>query len=472
MKLWQKIYIFSLALFILAINITGFILVQSLHNSLLGKEIDKSITENKLLAREFRMDDIYYENYFVKGEAVKIEHSLGSIVKDYMEASTCEGKIQILDMDNQILYTDFEFPEAREKPELKALTANQTNYILRNIGDRVYVYICSSSKTRQMPIKVYYAKDITAIYEERDKNYAFFFKLDLAICCIFSIFMLLISRSITRPVEALIYSANRISAGHYGERAQVRSKDEFNVLSQQFNQMAQTVEEKIGALEKANEEKETFINNFTHELKTPLTSIIGYADFMRTSRYDEKLFFDAANYIYKEGKNLEQIAFKMMDLIYAKSQTLHVEHIDMRELFSEIEMSFKARLKDKELQLVVEDNDTQITADRILLKMLLYNLMDNAIKTSKQQGHIYLGSAASVGEASLWVRDEGIGISQEHMDKICQPFYIVDTARTKKNNGAGIGLAICQKIMEVHHAQMEIASEVGRGTKITIIFKH
>ena len=89
------------------------------------------------------------------------------------------------------------------------------------------------------------------------------------------------------------------------------------MLSNHFNLMAQTVEDKINELEVSNIEKETFINNLTHELKTPLTSIIGYANLIRTSKYNEELFFEAADYIYKEGKRLEQMAFKMMDLIYA-----------------------------------------------------------------------------------------------------------------------------------------------------------
>ena len=102
--------------------------------------------------------------------------------------------------------------------------------------------------------------------------------------------------------------------------------------------------------------------------------------------------------------------------------------------------------------------------------MLLNNFIDNAIKASNEGGKIDMEVKNGEGEITLSVQDEGIGISKEHLDKIRQPFYIVDASRTKKNNGVGLGLAICQKIVEAHGAQLRIESEIGKGTKVSVIF--
>ena len=217
-------------------------------------------------------------------------------------------------------------------------------------------------------------------------------KLDILICSLFAVFMFFISRLITKPINTLIASTQKISLGQYSERVRIKSKDEFNVLSNHFNLMAQTVEDKINELEVSNIEKETFINNLTHELKTPLTSIIGYANLIRTSKYNEELFFEAADYIYKEGKRLEQMAFKMMDLIYAKTQEIKLTPEKIMRIIYEVEKSLIVKLKDKNIDLIIEGEECILDVDKDLIKMALCNLVDNAIKASENNSKIYLKS--------------------------------------------------------------------------------
>ena len=488
MKLWQKIYLFSLLILIVAVNSTGIILIQNLHNSLLNKEIEKSMSEEKLLARELKINCLYYERYLsiynktlfhgdfsrelLQDGEIPYKGSINEIVKDYIETSACTGKIQVVDMEDKIIYTDLDFPVCQEKNELEGLDKDEIHYILKSLGSNEYVFFCSLSEIGNSLVKIYYAKDITSVYEERKKNYSVFIKLDIWMCSLFAIFMLFISKSISRPIEALTTSTNKIADGNYNERVSIHSKDELGVLSKDFNRMAMVIEQQIKDLKQANEEKEAFINNFTHELKTPLTSIIGYADVLRTSKYDESLFLEASNYIYNEGKHLEKIAFKMMDLIYAKTQTLKLERVEMQEVFDEVEMGFRQRVKENQIHVVTEGNSVYLMADKILIKMLLMNLVDNAIKASRRGSSIFLKAVVENNQTVLYVEDEGIGISQEYIDRLCEPFYVVDPARTKKNGGAGIGMAICQKIAQVHQAKLKIESALGKGTSISISFKN
>ncbi|ADL50689.1 sensor histidine kinase [Clostridium cellulovorans] len=473
MKLWLKIYLFSLLLLIFTLNITGFGLIQKLHNNLLEKEVEKCISEQKFASRELRGNSRSLQKNYTD-VSPDINNLISTLISEYTSSIDYEagqhGEIQILDKQNKILYSDVEFPVSSEKKELENLSLGTFNYIIRTLNDKQYLYISSLVKVYNIPVKIHYAKDISNIYIEKINYYTLFVKLDILICSIFAVFMFFISRLITKPINTLIDSTQKISLGQYSERLRIKSKDEFNVLSGHFNLMAQTVEDKINELEVSNIEKETFINNLTHELKTPLTSIIGYANLIRTSKYNEELFFQATDYIYKEGKRLEQMSFKLMDLIYAKTQDVKLTPEKIMPIIVEAEKALLVKLKDKNIDLIIEGEDCILDMDKDLLKMALCNLVENAIKASTNNSKIYLKVSDSHNKTSISIVDWGSGMDKEHLDKIWQPFYVVDKARCRKNNGAGIGLSICKKIAEVHSADIIINSQLGRGTEVTIIF--
>lgn len=234
MKFWQKIYLFSLSLVILAISLTGVILIQNLHNKLMENEIEKSITEAKLLAREIQTEDIYFRHY-AKIDSSKIKRSLDVIIRDYILTTPCEGKFQLLDINNNILFTDIDFPEMQTYEVADNLSSDITNFIIKEVNDKRYVYICSLSPNNNLPIKVLYAKDITAIYSQQYDDYIFFAKLALWICCLFSIFMFFISRLLTNPIKKFTLTAQEIAAGNYLQRVQIHSKDVLIIFIMKVN---------------------------------------------------------------------------------------------------------------------------------------------------------------------------------------------------------------------------------------------
>ncbi|NFN93873.1 MULTISPECIES: HAMP domain-containing sensor histidine kinase [Clostridium] len=474
MKLWQKIYIFSLLLLIVTLNIAGFILIQKLHNNLLEKEVEKCLSEQKIVSSEFRINSLALQKIYYLNTAPDINMSISTLMSEYNSLLDREdgqhGDIEILDKQNKVLYSDVKFPISDEKQELENLSVGKTNYIIKTLDGKQYLYVSSLVNVYNVPIKIHYAKDISNIYIEKINQYALFMKLDILICSLFAIFMFFVSRLITKPINTLIDSTQKISLGQYSERVRIKSKDEFNVLSNHFNLMAQTIEDKINELEISNIEKETFINNLTHELKTPLTSIIGYANLIRTSKYNEELFFESADYIYKEGKRLEQMAFKMMDLIYAKTQEIKLTPEKIMPIIYEVKKSLRVKFKDKNIDLIIEEKDCILDVDKDLIKIALCNLVENAIKASRNDSKIYIRVFVLNDKIFISVLDSGTGMTKEHLDKIWQPFYVVDKARSRKNNGAGIGLSICKKIAEIHNADIKINSELGKGTEVTIIF--
>lgn len=475
MKLWLKIYLFSLLLLIFTLNIAGFILIQKLHNDVMVKEVNKCIAQQRFVSSQLRINSISIQKIH-SDYSPDINMPISTLMCEYNSTIDHEdgyqGEIEILNQQDKILYSDVNFPNSDEKAELEDLSLGTIKYIIRTLDNKQYLYVSSLIKVYNVPIKIYYAKDISSIYTEKMNYYTLFMKLDILICSLFAVFMFFISRLITKPIDTLIASTQKISLGQYSERVRIKSKDEFNVLSNHFNLMAQTVEDKINELELSNVEKEAFINNLTHELKTPLTSIIGYANLIRTSKYNEELFFEAANYIYKEGKRLEQMAFKMMNLIYAKNQEFKLTPEKIMRIIYEVEKSLIVKLKDKNIDLIIEGEECILDLEKDLIEMALCNLVENAIKASANNSKIYLKVSDINNKTFISIIDSGSGMAKEHLDKIWQPFYVVDKARSRKSNGAGIGLSICKKIAEIHNADIKINSELGKGTEVTLTFNN
>lgn len=467
MKLWVKIYCFSLLLLILTLNIAGFTMIQKFHNDSLKNEVDRCISEEKFISMQLEVNSINNK------ENSDINSKINSLIEEYKKYASMDENteyIEILDGEDKVLYKDSNFPISKNKDELKNIMSGEKKYVIRTINDNKYLYISSLDEVYNSKVKVYYAKNISNIFDERNDKYILFGKLSIMICSIFAIFMFFISRLIMEPINTLIVSTEKIIIGDYSERVKIKSKDEFKILSNHFNKMAETVEDKINELERSNMEKEALINNLTHELKTPLTSIIGYSNIIRTSKYDEKLFFECADYIYNQGKRLEKMTFKMMDLIYSKTQEITLTKQNVMPIIEDVKKSVSSKLINKNVQLIIEGEDCVLNLDKDLITMALCNIVENAIKASSEDSKIYIRLNSGKDKTSISVQDFGIGIAKEHVDKIFQPFYVVDKARSRKHNGAGIGLAICKKIADVHGANITIDSKLNKGTKITLDF--
>lgn len=443
-------------------------MIQRFHNNLIKQEVEKCLDKQTFISSEHNLTTKLLDRDLINTDTA-IEHSIRSFATSYLHKNDPNSFYQILSRKGTPLYTDEHFPIVDSPEELKDLSPRQMSYVIRPLGSKHYLYVASCYFVINQSIILYSAKDISSIYNEKNDYYSFFIKLDIFICSMFAFFMFFISRQLTRPIQALTHSTREIASGKFSERIPIYSKDEFGSLSKDFNSMADTIEEKINELEFSNAAQKTFINNFTHELKTPLTSIIGYANILRSSKYNEKLFIEASDYIYKEGKHLEKVSLKMMDLIYARSSELELIPLDIPQLLAEVQGSLKARLDEKEVTLEISAESYIFSSDPILMRMLLSNLIENAIKASKPHSSIQINLNVS-SKVTLSIIDHGIGISPEHLNRLCEPFYMVDKARSRKNHGAGIGLSICKEIANLHHIELSITSQVQKGTTITLVF--
>lgn len=238
--------------------------------------------------------------------------------------------------------------------------------------------------------------------------------------------------------------------------------------------MAGAVAEHVEELNDMIRRRDQFVADFTHEIKTPMTTIIGYADTMRSMELPREEEIMALSYIFSEGKRLESMSGKLFELIYLKQHDIDKKAIHMTELVSQVVKIVEPAMAKKHIQITSDIEPAVTEGNKELLVTAFVNLMDNARKASLEGKSIELVGrlAEESGDYGyeLTVVDHGIGMTEEEAKRICDEFYMVDKSRSRKEGGAGIGMSLVALILEHHGAGLRIESEPGKGTRMHVRF--
>jgi signal transduction histidine kinase len=219
------------------------------------------------------------------------------------------------------------------------------------------------------------------------------------------------------------------------------------------------------------EKQRQFVTNVSHELKTPLTTILGYIDLLKTRRNDRDILEMSVNYLEGAAERLHRLVDDLIDLSCLSRYEFEIEtrSVDIKNLVSDIvgQMSLKAQKYDIKINTHLPELG-EIMADPTRIKQAVVNILDNAIKYS-QKGNVEVVLSGDEEVVSLVIQDTGCGIPSDILQKIFEPFYRVDKARSREMGGNGLGLSITKEIIEKHGGKITIESNVGEGTKVSII---
>ena len=233
--------------------------------------------------------------------------------------------------------------------------------------------------------------------------------------------------------------------------------------------MAGTIEEKIGDLEKSVRSKEDFIAAFAHETKTPITGIIGYADLIYQGKLNSGEVKDAAGVIMSEGERLKLLSNKLLELteLSRGESALMKEEISASDLENDLSGLLKIDADKRDCVIAYEIEDGYFWADYDLIRSVLINLIENSMKAGAK--HITVKGVQGEREAFTFkVKDDGMGIPADKVSRVKEAFYMVDKSRSRAEHGAGLGLSLCERIVRLHGGTMDIESEEGKGTEITV----
>lgn len=345
---------------------------------------------------------------------------------------------------------------------------NQCSYV--SVGDEhgkgLIVKSAITAGTTQLEVLARF--DMSHVYALRDTQQQQYLIVYCSVVLFGVVASVALSFALTRHLRRLTATVKKISGGNLSKRSQIKSHDEFGQLSRDFDAMADKLQETISKLESDMQRQERFMGAFAHELKTPMTSIIGFADLLRQGSMDENTRMMAAEYIYSEGKRLERLSFKLLDLLLLKKDSITMKQVWLSSYLGEVERALAPHLKDKKIRLICKAEPKKVILEADLVKSLLYNLVDNAAKSMDSGGIIAVWATAVPDGCQFQVADNGKGMEPEELTKITEAFYRVDKARSRSQGGAGLGLALCKQIVQLHNGDIRFASEPGRGTRVTV----
>ncbi len=240
------------------------------------------------------------------------------------------------------------------------------------------------------------------------------------------------------------------------------TNDEVARLATSFNHM-------ITKLEKSFNQQKQFASNAAHELKTPLAGIIANIEVLQLN--ENPTVEEYKEVIDDTLKNAQRLSDLVYDLLKMNS-TLNIDHcesFDSKEMFDGIILSLSESSKAKNVRIENNIADVPLFGEKALLQRAFFNLVQNAVKYNKLNGKVEISAYQNDDSVTVNIRDTGIGIPENELDSIFDPFYRVDTSRSRETGGSGLGLSIVKAIIEKHRGKIFVESEVGNFTKIIVV---
>lgn len=315
---------------------------------------------------------------------------------------------------------------------------------------------------------IYYRiEDISDVRERMEWLAVCMLAITLVVAAVTVLVTSVILKRVLRPLQELNDTTKHMAEGLYDQRLMIRRQDEIGQLGENFNKMAEAVEVRTRSLEESEKKKTLFMGNLTHELKTPMTAISGYAQTLLSTKLGEEERQEALLYIYEECSRLERLSRKMMKLLELdQDDELELADTPVVQIFDAAARSCVAILREKQIILEYSQHGESFRMDADLMTDVMINLIDNAVKASSQGGRIILKAYGSCIE----VQDFGRGIPAGEQEKILEPFYMVDKSRSRRSGGAGLGLALTAMIARRHNMSLKIESKPEIGTRMILQF--
>lgn len=268
-------------------------------------------------------------------------------------------------------------------------------------------------------------------------------------------------KNIFRPIEQINEATKKVALGEYDIELESKREDEIGELTNNFNKMTH------GLKSTENLQKE-FINNVSHEIKTPVSSIEGFAKFLKDKKLTDEEREEYANIIIEEAKRLENLTGKILKLSKLNNQEIitNKQEIEVAEQIRKAISLLEPKWSKKDIKINVSLEEKTFLGDEDLIFQVWVNIIDNAIKFSNEGGSIDIKLYEKDGNINVEIKDHGIGMKEEELEKVYDRFYQIDKSHSKE--GSGLGLAIVKRIVELSEGKIEIKSKENKGTTVIV----
>ncbi len=441
MKKKINISIASIAIIAVVITLIGITIV---YYNLYQQQVKSGLIVNAKLLKDTK----YFEVVNIDKDVIDLSTDLKELRVSWIDK---EGKVLYdNDTSSELLTNHIDRPEIIEafaKGEGEAVrksdTMNKDTFYYAVLLDNGTVLRVSTS-----------ARSLWSIFLSAVPIIVPIVLLIIAICVLISH---LLTKKLLAPVEMM---------------AKDLENADYDVPYKELEPLAKTLRAQHTDIIAAAKVRQDFTANVSHELKTPLTAISGYAQLLEGDMVEQ----DKMKYFYSEiRKNADRLLVLINDIIRLseldrKSYTPSFEVVDLYDVANECMEVLMINAKQREVNISIEGESVEIYANRDMIKELIENLSQNAIRYNNPGGDVLITITTKEGKANLIVEDNGIGIPDADISRVFERFYRVDKSRSKATGGTGLGLAIVKHIIEIHDAQISLESKLGEGTIVKVVF--
>ena len=295
------------------------------------------------------------------------------------------------------------------------------------------------------------------------------YRIIFFVSIILVIFTLLVDRWVTSPIRNISRVAEKIKTGDWSVRSNVTGKDEIAALALSVNEMAETLGTDIAKIIKMSDVRSEFLINVTHELKTPIASISAYLETLLSGALEDKKV--NRSFLKRSLKNINRLEALVTDLvdisrIETGELTMNIDRVNILPIVEELVSDANENNDNKDISIFITNKDSQeinVQADPDRIHQVFDNLISNAIRYT-DSGEIEIAINRKADRVNFSIKDTGIGIDNEALERIFERFYRTLTARSRVRSGTGLGLSIVKHIIEAHESNIEVKSVLGKGT--------
>lgn len=448
--LWQRLFLCALAFCLAAGGVAALMLQSASFSASVAQEEENSVALHGLFASTLS----------------------STVARDGLPETALFAAVCLRDAEGKEVTGDFPFAE--EEEEIRAFAASVSaaeGYLTRiEVREGRTLLLVGSTLTRDGKRYVLLsARDVTSLYTTRQSGAmaalrtvflgSLFVAAALSALCFF--FLLPLSR-VNRALKQMADGEREIDLPERGGQ-------ELRMLMSNVNAMAAATGEQTRLLQETADSRKRFADSMAHEMKTPLTSILCMADVLRIKRsVTDGERREYAGVIVEEAKRMRALSTKLLTLASADGTAPDFRDCALSELLEDVRAAMAPILERRAIRLTLAGEDVVLSVDRQLFQTLLINLIDNAAKASADGQQVLLYHTTQDGMLLLAVVDEGIGMSEEEVRHATEAFWMADKSRSRKEGGAGLGLALCREIVKLHGATMTITSEPGKGTTVQL----
>lgn len=277
------------------------------------------------------------------------------------------------------------------------------------------------------------------------------------------LFVLISSKYLVKPIVKLNHATKILSEGNFTIHLDINRKDEIGDLAGSFKNMSRK-------LAKVNKLRNEFISNVSHDIQSPITNIKGYLNLLDDEGLSNEKKQEHKNVIQSEINRLSNLSKQLLLLssIESKKDLMDVKVFDIAQQIKNVIQQYRWKINEKELMLSYSLPETYMNGDPLLLYSVWENLLTNAIKYNVQNGSINITLTSSSDAIEVQVKDSGIGLAVEQIERIYDRFYRADPSRSKTMEGTGLGLSIVQTIVQMHQGEIQVESNKDSGTAFTV----